>query len=77
MSETFQGYRFLEKGGRYYAPVRLEGAEQAFAFVKTFMEHYPELRMTDSSDTIVVQALDGKTVFPAEWVGIGNRAEQA
>jgi hypothetical protein len=60
----FTGYKFIEKGGSYESGIPLNTVEECFDFVFSNIEVYPELRVCDKEDFLVIQALAGKIVFP-------------
>lgn len=64
----FNGYCFIEKDGEHCPPVELKDANEVYSYVNLQKKIFPEVRITDSGDFCVVQALDGKVVFPPEWV---------
>ncbi|WP_027416489.1 hypothetical protein [Aneurinibacillus terranovensis] len=63
----FSGYCFVEKNGWHCPPVRLNSAEEVWSYVQLQKRIFSEVRITDADDFIVVQALEGKVVFPPEW----------
>lgn len=71
--EIFMGYCFLEKDGLHTPPVYLDTPEEVWRYVNLQKGLFPEVRITDSGDFCVVQALDGKIVFPPEWVEAEKR----
>lgn len=62
----FTGYNFLIKGGYHEKGVELNTPEACYQFVFSNMSLYPEIRVCDNNDYIVIHALDGKIVFPFE-----------
>lgn len=66
MSEVFYGYCF-DNEGKYTPAVTLKGAEQVYSYIMLHKGFYPELRITDSDDSLVVQAKNGRIVYPPEW----------
>jgi hypothetical protein len=64
----FLGYCFETIGGRYYPAVSLRGAEEVWNYVNFQKNLFEEVRITDTDDFIVAQAIKGKIVFPQEWV---------
>ena len=64
----FNGYCFMEKDGWHCPPVKLKDADEVYSYVNLQKVIFPEVRICDGGDFIVVQALDGKIVFPPEWV---------
>jgi hypothetical protein len=69
---VFYGYCYTEKGGRHTPRVNLETAEDVFRYVNLQKGIFPEVRITDDDDYIVVHALDGKIVYPPEWASFDN-----
>ncbi|APO48532.1 hypothetical protein BS614_30900 (plasmid) [Paenibacillus xylanexedens] len=63
----FKAYRFIECGGKYFPPDPVETAAEIYQYVQTHKEHYPEIRVTDPSDELAVQAINGIIVFPKKW----------
>ena len=64
----FKGYCFIERGGKHCPPVHLKDASEVYSYVSLQKKIFPEVRITDDGDCIVVQAIAGKIVFPPEWV---------
>lgn len=64
----FKGYCFIEKDGAYCPPVELKDASGVYSYVNLQKRMFPEVRITNNEDFCVVHALDGKVVFPPEWV---------
>ncbi|MDQ7094172.1 hypothetical protein REC12_11285 [Desulfosporosinus sp. PR] len=78
----FKGYCFIEKDGAYCPPVELKDANEVFSYVDLQKKLFPEVRITDNGDFCVVHAVNGKIVFPPEWVrleklneGVGANAK--
>ncbi|SFF22567.1 hypothetical protein SAMN04487969_11928 [Paenibacillus algorifonticola] len=69
MNEVFYGYCFPEPDGWHTPSVKLNSPEEVHRYTqlhgKTGM--FKEIRVTDSSDHIVVQMINGKYVWPEEW----------
>ncbi|MGC7872592.1 hypothetical protein ACPUYX_13815 [Desulfosporosinus sp. SYSU MS00001] len=72
----FKGYCFIEKDGQYCPPVDLKDANEVYSYVTLQKKLFPEVRITDESDFCVVHALDGKVVFPLEWVALEKMMEE-
>ena len=60
---TFYGYCF-DENGRYDKGVKLVGVHDVFAFLTEKMSSFKEVRIVDHSDYMVLQAINGKIVFP-------------
>lgn len=63
----FKAYRFIECGGKYYPPDPVETVADVYRYVQVHKEQYPEVRVTDPSDELAVQAINGIIVFPKKW----------
>ena len=64
----FQGHCFIEKDGDHCPPVKLKDANEVYSYVNLQKVLFPEVKITDDQDFCVVHALDGKIVFPPDWV---------
>jgi hypothetical protein len=76
MAEVFYGYCFPERDGWHTPSVTLTSPGQVFNYVNLQKRLFDEVRITDSDDFLVVQALGGKVVFPPEWVEIEKKMEE-
>ncbi len=61
--EMYKGYCFTQDG-RYYPAVPLASEEAAWKYIDLQMKWHHEVRIVDSQDCIVLQAIRGKIVFP-------------
>lgn len=59
----FKGYCFNEDG-TYTSPVEIDSPKQAVDYCVGLMEIAYEVRVIDEDDYIVVQAKQGKLIFP-------------
>lgn len=59
----FLGYCF-NRDGKYGQPVFLDTPQEAFDYVMLQKDRFPEVKVTDLDDYIVLHAKDGKIVFP-------------
>lgn len=60
----FKGYCFEKVDGRHLLPVELKDAEAAWEFVINKKDSFPELRVVDMDDNIVIHTVKGEIVFP-------------
>ena len=60
----FKGYCFKKVDGRHLPPLELNDAEAAWEFVIRKKDRFPELRVVDMDDNIVIHTVKGKVVFP-------------
>ena len=60
MIEVFNGYVYV--AGQHDGPKRLEGIESLVPFIKQYLLS-EELRITDSSDNLILHVLDGVDLF--------------
>lgn len=60
----FQGYCFKKVNGRYLPPVELNDAKEAWEFVISKKDSFPEIRVVDMDDNIVIHTVKGDIVFP-------------
>ena len=60
MTEVFYGYVYV--AGIHDGPKRLKGIESLVPFVKKYLFN-EELRITDSSDKLILHVLDGVDLF--------------
>jgi len=60
MTDVFYGYIYV--AGRHDGPKRLEGIESLVPFAKKYL-FSEELRITDSSDNLILHVLDGVDLF--------------
>lgn len=60
----FKGYRFKNVNGRYLPPEEFNNALEAWNFVINKKDSFPELRVVDIDDNIVIHTVKGKVVFP-------------
>ncbi len=67
MDETFFGYCFLKVDGEHCPKVTLNGPQEVWNYVQLQKKIFPEVRITDTGDACVVQAINGKIVFPPQW----------
>lgn len=67
----FYGYCRIpaEAGGGWWPPVTLNSPEEAIRYANLQKGLFPEVRITDADDFIVIQAKDGKIVYPEELAG--------
>jgi len=66
-SIKFFGYCFETVNGKYYPCVTLIRVEDVWNYVNLHKHLFPEVRITDEDDYLVVHVLYGKIVFPEEW----------
>lgn len=59
----FLGYCF-DKDGRYCPPVSLETVEEVFSYVALQKNLFPEIRITDLDDYVVLHVKNGKIIYP-------------
>lgn len=56
----FKAYRFIKCGGKYFPPDPIETAADAYDYVQTYKDKYPEIRITTyHEDYIAVQERSG------------------
>lgn len=60
----FKGYCFKKVNGRHLPPEELNNALEAWNFVLTKKESFPEIRVVDMDDNVVIHAVKGEIVFP-------------
>lgn len=63
----FYGYCFEEVNGKYMPPVKLDGPQEAWNYVRLQRLFFPEIRIVDHSDITNVHSKNGKIVFPIQW----------
>lgn len=63
MGEIFQGYCF-DKDGFYPSPVTLGGIQEAVRYFNLQRPLHPHVMITDSDDYCVMEAQNGRAVFP-------------
>jgi hypothetical protein len=76
MSETFYGYCFPVPDGEHTPPVELNSPEEVYRYTQLHGKgpFFREVRVTDSSDHIIVQMVDGQYVWPEEWKEFNGEA---
>lgn len=62
----FNGYRYIEKNGKYFAPDSLIDAQEVWDYVNLHKNDYPEIKVC-ADDFITVLSSDGRIIFPKEW----------
>jgi len=69
MAEHFYGFCFPEPGGWHTPSVTLNTPEEIYRYTQLHGRTgiFREVRVTDGGDSIVVQMIDGKYVWPEEW----------
>ncbi|PFJ97674.1 hypothetical protein [Bacillus cereus] len=72
----FKGYCFIEKDGQFCPAVNLVNAQETWNYVNLQKRIFPEVRICDEDDFTVVHALDGKIVFPQEWVEMEKKMNE-
>ena len=60
----FKGYCFVEVNGSYCPAVELKDAQAAVAYVNLQKNIFPEVRIVDEDEYIVLHAVDGEIIFP-------------
>ncbi len=64
MMSEFTGYLFSEINGRHTDGVNLNSPLACYDFVIKNLAQYPEIRVCDSDDFLIMHALEGDIVFP-------------
>ena len=67
MTQEFYAYCYPEPGGWHTPPVTLRSPEEVYRYTQLHKKLFREIRVTDSSDHVVVQIIDGKYTWPEEW----------
>lgn len=62
----YKGYAFMVKNGEYFPPVTLRNEREVVSWASLHKRFFPEIRVVDEMDYIVLHALDGKIVFPVD-----------
>lgn len=66
-AEQFFGYCFPEAGGWHTPSVTLQTPDYRYTQLHGKTGLFQEVRVTDQSDHIVVQMIDGIYTWPEEW----------
>lgn len=59
----FKGYCFMENNGNYCPAVNLRNAKEAWSYVNSQKMLFPEVRIVDEDDYIILHVINGKIVF--------------
>jgi hypothetical protein len=73
MSELFRGYCFYDNG-TYHTPTNFEDTKKALRFILNEKDKYKRVLVTDSSDCVVMEAIDHKLTFPDELAKLDGLA---
>ena len=69
IDEQFKGYCFPVKDNDWHTPaVGLDGVEQAVRYANIQKHLFYEVRVVGEDDKTVLQAIDGKIVYPVPEV---------
>lgn len=67
MEENFLGYCFLEVDGNHLPPTKLKGADSILNYALRKSNLFPEIRITDMDDLIVMHVVNGELIHPLEF----------
>ena len=67
MLEKFYVY-LMDKNGRYLEPKMYTNIDRLMTYIKNMRNSYYEIRVTDINDFIVMHLIDGKIIFPNNYI---------